>query len=41
MADALQIVSAKTVESSKFLTGDKKLAKIAEQEGLQVMYTGK
>ncbi|MGB9729604.1 MAG: type II toxin-antitoxin system VapC family toxin [Thermoprotei archaeon] len=41
VADALQIVSAKTVGSSKFLTGDKKLAKIAEQEGLQSVYIGK
>ncbi|MDK6028912.1 type II toxin-antitoxin system VapC family toxin [Ignisphaera sp. 4213-co] len=41
VADALQIVSAKTVESNKFLTGDKKLAKIAEQEGLQSIYIGK
>ncbi len=40
VADALQITSAKTLNSSKFLTGDKKLAKIAEQEGLQVIYIG-
>ena len=38
VADALQVSSAKTINSSKFLTGDKKLAKIAEQEGLQVIY---
>jgi predicted nucleic acid-binding protein len=40
VADALQITSAKTINSSKFLTGDKKLAKIAEQEGLQATYIG-
>ena len=40
IADALQITSAKTINSSKFLTGDKKLAKIAEEEGLQVTYIG-
>lgn len=40
VADALQIASAKAIGSSKFLTGDKKLAKIAEQEGLESIHVG-
>jgi predicted nucleic acid-binding protein len=40
VADTLQITSAKTINNSKFLTGDKKLAEIAEQEGLQATYIG-
>ncbi len=40
VADALQIASAKTIGSSKFLTGDKKLIEVAEQENLQCVYVG-
>jgi predicted nucleic acid-binding protein len=40
IADALQIASAKAINSSKFLTGDKRLAEIAEQESLQYIYIG-
>ncbi len=40
VADALQIASAKAINSTKFLTGDKRLAEIAEQEGLQCIFIG-
>ena len=39
IADALQIVSAHKSRSSRFVTGDKTLATIAEAEGLEVLYT--
>jgi len=39
-ADALQIASAKTVKSTAFATGDKKLVSIAEKEGLKAIFTG-
>ncbi len=35
IADALQIASAKYINSKEFLTGDKKLHKIANNEGLK------
>ncbi|MEM3570509.1 MAG: type II toxin-antitoxin system VapC family toxin [Candidatus Bathyarchaeia archaeon] len=37
-ADALQIVSAKTINASQFLVSDKKLHKIAEMENLNSIY---
>lgn len=40
VADALQIASAKKVNSSIVVTGDKELASIAEAEGLKTLYVG-
>ena len=40
VADALQIASAISSKSNKFVTGDKGLAKIAETEGLETIYVG-
>ena len=40
MADALQIASAKKVNSSIMVTGDRELANIAEVEGLKTLYVG-
>ncbi len=40
IADALQIVSAKTINADKLVTGDKKLNNIALQEGLNTLYVG-
>lgn len=39
-ADAVQIASAKHVNASKFLTGDKQLHEIAVNEGLNSVYLG-
>lgn len=39
-ADALQIVSARRVNASSFLTGDKQLHEIAVKEGLNSVYLG-
>jgi len=39
-ADALQIVSAKHVNASSFLTGDKRLYEAAAEEGLSGIYLG-
>lgn len=39
-ADALQVVSAKYMRAQKFLTGDRRLAKIAADEGLKSIYLG-
>lgn len=39
-ADALQIISSKLVNANKFITGDKKLAEIAETEGINAQYLG-
>ncbi|RLG86748.1 MAG: VapC toxin family PIN domain ribonuclease [Thermoprotei archaeon] len=40
VADALQIASATMARSSIFVTGDRDLAKVAEDEGLKVIYVG-
>jgi predicted nucleic acid-binding protein len=40
IADALQIASAKKVNSRVMVTGDKRLADIADAEGLKVLYVG-
>jgi predicted nucleic acid-binding protein len=40
VADALQIASAKKVNSRVMVTGDKGLADIADAEGLKVLYVG-
>mgnify|MGYP003930879201 CR=1 FL=1 len=40
VADALQIASAKKVNSAIVTTGDKELASIAEAEGLRTLYVG-
>lgn len=39
-ADALQIISAKHINANQFMTGDKKLAEIAETEGINANYLG-
>ena len=39
-ADAIQIVSAKYVNSVEFLTGDKRLHEVALKEGLKSRYLG-
>ena len=39
-ADAIQIVSAKYVKASLFLTGDKRLYEVSESEGLKSKYLG-
>jgi len=40
VADALQIASAKKVDSSTVVTGDRELVGIAETEGLKTLYVG-
>lgn len=40
VADALQLASAARIGSRVIVTGDKLLARIAGQEGFQVIYTG-
>ena len=40
VADAIQIASAIKVGSRVFVTGDKDLARVAEAEKLEVIYTG-
>jgi predicted nucleic acid-binding protein len=40
IADALQIASAKKVNSPIVVTGDKELTSIAEAEGLKTLYVG-
>ena len=40
VADALQVASAISSKSNKFVTGDKDLARIAETEGLETIYVG-
>lgn len=40
VADALQIVSARRANSSILVTGDKRLAAIAEKEGLKILCIG-
>ncbi len=39
-ADALQIVSAKYIKATNFLTGDKRLHKVALSEGIPSVYLG-
>ncbi|WP_161969756.1 MULTISPECIES: type II toxin-antitoxin system VapC family toxin [Candidatus Korarchaeia] len=39
-ADALQLVSAKSIDNCTFVTGDKELARVAKAEGLNTVYTG-
>jgi len=39
-ADALQITSAKYIDASSFLTGDKRLYEVATEEGLNSIYLG-
>ncbi len=39
-ADALQIISAKYVNSAEFLTGDRRLHEVALKEGLKSRYLG-
>jgi predicted nucleic acid-binding protein len=40
VADALQVASAKKINSRVMVTGDKGLADIADAEGLKVLYVG-
>jgi len=40
VADALQIASAKKVDSSLIVTADRSLVSIAEAEGLECFYVG-
>lgn len=40
VADALQIASAKKVNSSMVVAGDRELVSIAEAEGLKTLYVG-
>jgi predicted nucleic acid-binding protein len=40
VADALQIASARKVNSSTVVTGDRELVSIAEAEGLKTLYVG-
>jgi hypothetical protein len=40
VADALQLVSAKSIGDCTFVTGDRELARVAEAEGLNTLYTG-
>jgi len=40
VADALQVASAKKVNSRVMVTGDKGLVDIADAEGLKVLYVG-
>jgi len=40
VADALQIVSAKKVNSSLIVTADRRLVSVAEAEGLECLYVG-
>ena len=40
VADALQLVSAKSIGNCTFVTGDRELARVAEAEGLNTLYTG-
>jgi len=39
-ADALQLVSAEHVGAREFLTGDRRLAEVAVDEGLEAVYLG-
>ncbi|MGQ9469901.1 MAG: type II toxin-antitoxin system VapC family toxin [Nitrososphaerales archaeon] len=39
-ADALQLVSARSVSAEQFLSGDKKLVEISKAEGLKALYLG-
>jgi hypothetical protein len=39
-ADALQLASAKSIDNCTFVTGDRELARVAEAEGLNTVYTG-
>jgi Predicted nucleic acid-binding protein, contains PIN domain len=40
VADALQVASAKSLNSYRFVTGDRDLARVAENEGLKALYAG-
>jgi predicted nucleic acid-binding protein len=40
VADALQVASAKSIKSDRFVTGDGDLARIAKAEGLSTVYLG-
>jgi predicted nucleic acid-binding protein len=40
VAEALQVASAKSIKSDRFVTGDGDLARIAEAEGLSTVYLG-
>jgi len=39
VADALQLASAKSIDNCMFVTGDRELTKVAEAEGLSIVYT--